>query len=51
MDELLGESAPRARAKCGPAPAWQQLIEQIAKTPRAQQWFVSKMLQNGLAQS
>jgi transcriptional regulator with XRE-family HTH domain len=51
MDELFGESAPRARAKRGPAPVWQQQIEQIAKLPRAQQRFVSKMLQNALAQS
>jgi transcriptional regulator with XRE-family HTH domain len=51
MDELFGESAPRARAKRGPAPQWEQHIEQIAKLPRAQQRFVSRMLQTVLTQS
>lgn len=50
LDELFGESEQRSRAKRGPAPKWEQQIEQIAKLPRARQRFVSDMLDTVLAQ-
>jgi len=50
LDELFGESEQRGRAKRGPAPKWEQQIEAISKLPRAQQRFVSQMLQTVLTQ-
>jgi transcriptional regulator with XRE-family HTH domain len=50
LEELLGEAKPAARSKRGPAAKWEQQIEQIAKLPRAQQRFVTQMLDTVLAQ-
>lgn len=48
LEELLGETATRKR---GPAPKWQQQIEAIAQLPKAQQRFVSQMLDTVLTQA
>lgn len=51
LEELFGESSQPARgSKRGPAPKWQQQIEAISKLPKAQQRFVSQMLETVLAQ-
>ncbi len=50
VDELLGETKAAAR-KRGPAPKWQQQIEVIAQLPKAQQRFVSQVLDTVLAQA
>ena len=49
-DALLG-SETKAKAKRGPAPKWQQQIEAIAQLPKAQQRFVSQVLDTVLAQA
>lgn len=49
-DALLGNET-KAKAKRGPTPKWQQQIEAIAQLPKAQQRFVSKMLDTVLAQA
>lgn len=49
LEELFGESKQAARGKRGPAPKWQQQIEAISKLPKAQQRFVSQMLDTVLA--
>lgn len=50
LEELFGEDRPMARTKRGPTPKWQQQIEAVAKLPKAQQRFVSQMLDTVLAQ-
>lgn len=50
LEELFGEGKQAARGKRGPAPKWQQQIEAISKLPKAQQRFVSQMLDTVLAQ-
>jgi len=50
LEELLGETNTAAR-KRGPAPKWQQQIEAIAQLPKAQQRFVSQMLDTVLSQA
>jgi hypothetical protein len=45
----FGEGQQASRVKRGPAPKWQQQIEAVAKLPRAQQRFVSQMLDTVLA--
>ena len=49
-DALLGNET-KARSKRGPAPKWQQQIEAIAQLPKAQQRFVSQVLDTVLAQA
>jgi ORF6N domain len=49
LEELFGQGPQASRAKRGPAPKWQQQIEAVAKLPRAQQRFVSQMLDTVLA--
>jgi len=49
-DALLGNEI-KAKAKRGPAPKWQQQIEAIAQLPKAQQRFVSQVLDTVLAQA
>ena len=53
LDELFDApaqaSTKRASAKRGPAPKWQQQIEQIATLPRAKQQVVMQMLDGLLA--
>lgn len=50
LEELLGETKTATR-KRGPAPKWQQQIETIAQLPKAQQRFVSQVLDTVLAQA
>ncbi len=54
LDELLGQAdfaqTNKSMHKRGPAPRWQQQIEAIAQLPKAQQRFVSQMLDTVLAQ-
>lgn len=50
LEELLGETKTATR-KRGPAPKWQQQIEAIAQLPKAQQRFVSQVLDTVLAQA
>ncbi len=53
LDELFDApgqtTAKRGAAKRGPAPKWQQQIEQIATLPRAKQQVVMQMLDGLLA--
>lgn len=51
VDDLLGESKSRPRAKRGPAPKIQQQLERITALPKAKQRFVSEMIDNVLAQA
>jgi len=50
LEELFGEDRPTTRTRRGPAPKWQQQMEAVAKLPKAQQRFVSQMLDTVLAQ-
>jgi transcriptional regulator with XRE-family HTH domain len=50
LEVLFGEEAKPARSKRGPVPQWQEQMEAIARLPRAQQRFVTQMLQTMLAQ-
>ncbi len=50
LDELFNAPGTTA-AKRGPAPKWQQQIEQIATLPRAKQQVVMQMLDGLLAGS
>lgn len=50
LEELFGSEAQHSR-KRGPLPKWQQQIEAIANLPRAQQRFVSQILDTVLAQA
>jgi transcriptional regulator with XRE-family HTH domain len=50
LEELFGETK-RFAGKRGPVPRWQQQIEAIAQLPKAQQRFVSQMLDTVLAQT
>ena len=51
LEVLFGEeSAKPVRSKRGPVPAWQQHVEAISKLPRAQQRFVTQVLESVLAQ-
>ena len=49
-DALLGNET-KTKSKRGPAPKWQQQIEAIAQLPKAQQRFVSQVLDTVLAQA
>ncbi|GAB7541664.1 helix-turn-helix domain-containing protein [Cupriavidus sp. 8B] len=49
LEELFGEGNS-AQRKRGPVPKWQQHIESISQLPKAQQKFVSQMLETVLAQ-
>lgn len=51
LDELLGQPLPKHSNKRGPAPRWQHQIEAIAQLPKAQQRFVSQMLDTVLSQA
>ncbi|MDY7540652.1 helix-turn-helix transcriptional regulator [Undibacterium sp. 5I1] len=52
VDGLLNRNeATPGSGKRGPAPKWQQQIEAIAQLPKAQQRFVSQMLDTVLAQA
>lgn len=52
VDDLLSRTvAGASTGKRGPAPKWQQQIEAIAQLPKAQQRFVSQMLETVLAQT
>jgi len=51
IDELLGVATKQASSKRGPASRLQQQIEQIRSLPRAQQTFVSKMLDTVIQQA
>jgi transcriptional regulator with XRE-family HTH domain len=51
LDELLGQPATRAASKRGPASKLQQQFEAISQLPKAQQRFVSEMLDAVLAQA
>ena len=49
-DALLGNET-KTRSKHGPTPKWQLQIEAIAQLPKAQQRFVSQVLDTVLAQA
>ncbi len=49
LEEMSGEGKHAARGMRGPAPRWQQQMEAVAKLPKAQQRFVSQMLDTVLA--
>ncbi len=52
IDALVGHAQhTQHTGKRGPAPKWQQQIEAIAQLPKAQQRFVSQMLDTVLAQA
>ncbi len=50
MEALIGLPAPRS-GKRGPAPRLQQQLEQVSRLPKAQQKFVSQMLDSVLQQA
>jgi len=50
LDELFGEESKSRRGRRGPVPQWQEHMEAVAKLPRAQQRFVTQMLETVLAQ-
>lgn len=50
LEVLFGEEPKVSRGKRGPVPQWQEHLEAIAKLPRAQQRFVTQMLETVLAQ-
>lgn len=51
LEVLFGEEpAKPTRSRRGPVPQWQQHVEAIAKLPRAQQRFVTQVLETVLAQ-
>jgi transcriptional regulator with XRE-family HTH domain len=49
VDTLVGHA--QRTGKRGPTPKWQQQIEAIAQLPKAQQHFVSQMLDTVLTQA
>lgn len=51
LEEVFGEATPSTPRKRGPLPKWQQQIEAVANLPKAQQRFVSQMLDTVLAQA
>ena len=52
LDDLLGQSTHTSRAKKpGPIPKLQQQLEQLSQLPKAQQKFVSQMLDTVLQQA
>lgn len=50
VEELIGEDASRS-SKRGPTPKLQQQLEQVSRLPKAQQKFVSQMLDTVLQQA
>ena len=48
LEELFGQPQQASR-KRGPVPKWQQQIEAVSQLPKAQQRFVSQMLETVLA--
>ena len=48
LEDLFGADEPAARSRRGPVPKWQQQIEAVAQLPKAQQCFVSQMLETVL---
>jgi transcriptional regulator with XRE-family HTH domain len=51
LEALFGEEpAKTTRSRRGPVPQWQQHVEAISKLPRAQQRFVTQVLETVLAQ-
>lgn len=51
MEALIGASSTRSAGKRGPAPKLQQQLEQVSRLPKAQQKFVSQMLDTVLQQA
>lgn len=51
MDALIGTPEPRTTGKRGPAPKLLHQLEQVSRLPKAQQKFVSQMLDTVLQQA
>ena len=51
VETLIGTPAARSTSKRGPAPKLQQQLEQVSRLPKAQQKFVSQMLDTVLQQT
>lgn len=51
IEDLIGHSAAKSTRKRGPASKLQQQLEQISRLPKAQQKFVSQMLDTVLQQA
>ena len=51
LEDLLGEEPEKIARKRGPAPKWQQLIEEIDSLPKAKQKMISEMLQALIVQA
>lgn len=51
MEALIGAPTSRSAGKRGPAPKLQQQLEQVSRLPKAQQKFVSQMLDTVLQQA
>lgn len=51
VEALIGAQAPSARSKRGPASRLQLQLEQVSRLPKAQQKFVSQMLDTVLQQA
>ena len=48
---MIGTPAARSANKRGPAPKLQQQLEQVSRLPKAQQKFVTQMLDTVLQQT
>ena len=51
LEVLFGEQQQPAGRKRGPVPQWRQQMEAVARLPKSQQQFVSRMLETVLAQA
>lgn len=51
VEDLIGLPAQRLAGRRGPAPKLQQQLEQVSQLPKAQQKFVSQMLDTVLQQT
>jgi hypothetical protein len=51
MEALIGVPSARSTGKRGPAPKLQHQLEQVSRLPKAQQKFVSQMLDTVLQQA
>ena len=51
LEDLLGDATEKPPRRRGPAPKWQQMIEEIDSLPKAKQKIISEMLSALIAQA
>jgi transcriptional regulator with XRE-family HTH domain len=44
LEDLLGDATEKTPRRRGPAPKWQQMIEEIDSLPKAKQKIISEMV-------